>query len=398
VKIFEDSHHLPAHVKASREIHRLLRTMKVGEKITPERTLCQTLGVSRVTLRRALQTFFRQGILTSHGAGGTVLVREVSEVPQDNGSFQDVIGLVVPTLNNTMISRIVSGAEKAATEKGSHLLVATDDGNLDLQITQIQRLLERGIGSLAIYPDSSNLQREEFQSLLLRIKKRGTPLVMIDRYLPEIEAACVLSDNFAGMYAATQHMIMSGFRKLALLSFGEEGGVADRDRRKGFFRALQDQKLEFNPLLEARLGARNHEMNGRKVVSEWLQNPGLRNAFDGIVCLQDNMAYGAFLALQEVGLVTGRDIGLVGYDNLDRELYAAVGLHLTSVDHPAEKIGAEAVRLLVEKIQETAPQNISPCLALMPRLVIRQSCGSPTSLLPLEQEAEKNSELIGLPK
>ncbi len=53
----------PAYAKAAREIRNLLTDMNVGDRLIPERLLCIQLGVSRMTLRRALEPFHRTGIL-----------------------------------------------------------------------------------------------------------------------------------------------------------------------------------------------------------------------------------------------------------------------------------------------------------------------------------------------
>lgn len=279
-------------------------------------------------------------------------------------------------MENPVISRIVRGAEALASESNFHVALAHDHGDMDYQLKQLQRMADSGVSGLAVYPDRSNLVRPEFHALIQRIEEQSIPLVMIDRYVPDVETTSVMSDNLAGMYTATEHLILSGHRRLALLAFGSEGGIADRERRKGFLLALQDYRLSAAPVFESVLGTRDHETTARQAVAEQLAANGGRARFDGIVCMQDNMAYGAFLALRDAGLSVPNDVGLIGYDNLDRELCHSAGLNLTSIDQPAEEIGREAARQLIARIQCQPSQSRAQHVLLKPRLVIRESCGA----------------------
>ncbi|AHF90523.1 transcriptional regulator [Opitutaceae bacterium TAV5] len=402
--------HLPAYARVAREVQARLANMKVGDRLPPERQFCEELGVSRVTLRKAMESLHREGFLQTRRGGGTRLARAVAPPRRTGLTVHRLIGLVVPTVENSLISRIVRGAEALAAERGFHVALAHDHGDMDYQLKQLRRMLEGGVGGVAVFPDTGNVVRAEFHELIRRFSARSIPLVMIDRYVPGVEAPGVMSDNVAGMYAATEHLILSGHRRLALLTFGEEGGVTDRERRKGFFQALQDYGLPPQPVHEAALGTRGHEDTAREAVAAWLaadaaqarqETGGLaadgvldgnsatagaaRPRFDGIACMQDNMAYGAFLALRDAGLSVPADVSLVGYDNLDRELFQAAGLRLTSIDQPAEDIGREAAAILIDRI-EGLPRALTPAtpataagsgraqhVLLKPRLVVRES-------------------------
>lgn len=367
---------LPAWARTAREVQARLAALRVGDRLPPEREFCVELGVSRVTLRKAMEALHREGFLQTRRGGGTRLAKALSPPPAARSGVRRLIGLVVPTVENSFISRIVRGAEEFATRAEFHVALAHDHGDMDTQLRQLRRMTESDIGGLAVYPDTGNVLRPEFRELIDRVEKRGIPLVMIDRYVPDIETPSVMSDNFAGLYSATEHMILAGHRRLGLLAFGPEGGVADRDRRKGFLAALQDYGLPAEPVFEASLGTRGHEESAREAVAAQLAAHGGRPRFDGVVCMQDNMAYGAFLALRDAGLRVPDDVGLVGYDNLDRELFQVAGLGLTSIDQPAEDIGREAARLLIGRIEGAPAQARAQHILLKPRLVVRESCGA----------------------
>lgn len=365
------SHPLPAYAQAEREIRKMLSSMKEGERILPERVLCTQFGISRVTLRRAMESFHKSGVLSAQQGGGTWLVRRPDPIIETRDTV-GVIGLLVPTVENPMIARIVRGAEQCTADLGCHLALAHDHGDQDYQIEQLRRMLDRGLSGVAVYADRGNIKREAFLTLLKEVQDRRVPLVMIDRYVPHLDAPSVLSDNYAGMYEATQHLILSGYRRFALLAFGSEGGITDRDRRKGFYGALQDYGIDAK-CMEADLGTRDHEIYAEEAVNAWLVKSEGRPAFDAIVCMQDNMAFGAYLALRKHGISVPDQVGLTGYDNLDRELYRTNGLSLTSLDQPAEAIGYQAAGLLLKTISGEVDPAKPKHILLKPSLIIRAS-------------------------
>ncbi len=364
----------PSYALVARQIHQMLSEMKVDERLMSERGLSEKLGVSRVTLRRSLDYFQRKGILRTQPGGGTWLARPVEALNVTRQPQTRIIGLLVETVENAMIARIVRGLEKCASEKGYHLAIAHDYGDLDHQISQLRRMKDSGIAGVAIFPDTHHdVDRPELIQILSDLSN-NSQLVLIDRYVPGIDAPCVLSDNYLGSYLAAEHMILTGHRRLGLLGFGPGSRTTGRDRRKGFIDALQHHGLDPQPVLEANLGMHDYEVLAMEAVKSWITESRGSLPFDGLVCMQDNMAYGAFLALKEAGISVPDDVALIGYDNLNREMYRAVGLDLSSIDQPAERIGYEVAKRLIARVEGEEDDGKMHVL-LKPSLVVRSSCG-----------------------
>ncbi len=362
----------PSYALVARKIHHILSEMSVNERLPSERKLAEELGVSRVTLRRSLDYFQRQGILHTRPGGGTWLARPVEPIVDKKSSPVPVIGLLVETVENPMIARIVRGAEKFASSRGYHLAVAHDYGDIEHQIAQIRRMKAGAFGGVAIFPDTRyDLDCRDLSSALRDLVSAGIPLVFIDRRVKGVDAPVVMTDNFQGSYLATQHMLSVGYRRLGLLGFGGKDHEVNLQRRDGFLAALKDAGLPPEPVVHADLGTHDYENIAREVVRGWVQAKKSPLPFDGLVCMQDNMAYGAFLALRDAKIAVPQ-VGLIGFDNLNRELYQASGLELSSVDQRAEKIGdAVAAKLFALIEGEESPHKAK--VLLKPRLVVRAS-------------------------
>jgi DNA-binding LacI/PurR family transcriptional regulator len=91
--------------------------------------------------------------------------------------------------------------------------------------------------------------------------------------------------------------------------------------------------------------------------------------FDGIFCVNDLCALGAIEAAEKHGRRVGRDLAVMGIDNL--EMAGVSRISLTSIDQPYDRIIELAARSLIESIERGEQPEIRK--RLKPSLVVRQS-------------------------
>jgi LacI family transcriptional regulator len=91
-----------------------------------------------------------------------------------------------------------------------------------------------------------------------------------------------------------------------------------------------------------------------------------------VLCHNDLCALGVMLGLADRGIVPGRDVAVIGFDNIPEGAMHRPAL--TTVAIGARAIGEEAARLLLRRIK--SPEGPPESIVLPPRLVIRSSCGA----------------------
>jgi len=181
----------------------------------------------------------------------------------------------------------------------------------------------------------------------------------------------------AGMHMATQHMLMLGCRRLAVISWGEEAGIAERSRLAGFRNAMKDHGLDPEPVLHGKVGyGQSQEISARQIVGGWLMQYENKLPCDGIICFVDDMAHGAYWALQEAKVCVPQEVALMGFDDVRPILDPATQFGLTTVQQPFEELGKQAIERLVNMFDQANADEPLRHTILKPRLVVRDSCGS----------------------
>ena len=92
-----------------------------------------------------------------------------------------------------------------------------------------------------------------------------------------------------------------------------------------------------------------------------------------VFCANDEMAIGAMKAARERGMTLPRDLSLVGFDDIGFAAYATPAL--STVRQPREQIGEQAMRLMLDILQQ---RGTIPAKVVLPHaLVLRASTAKP---------------------
>jgi LacI family transcriptional regulator len=200
---------------------------------------------------------------------------------------------------------------------------------------------------------------------ILHLRQARLPFVLFTRYVDGVEADYVGADNLRGAELATEHLIGLGHQRIAFVG-GPASSSARRDRLQGYRNVLARHGLPIDPALQ--LTSSTTREGGHHCIRTLLERADPPTA---VLCYNDIVAFGVMLGLQASGHTPGRDVAVIGFDDI-----AEAGLWqpaLTTVAISPRQIGEEAARLLLERI--AAPDAATRQIILRPKLIVRQSCG-----------------------
>jgi len=179
---------------------------------------------------------------------------------------------------------------------------------------------------------------------------------------PGLSVGC---DNFQGSYAATEHLLKLGRRKLAFIGDASSHYPEFFERYRGYAAALDAAGAVLIDALQ--VDAITTEQAGYAATSELL----LRGEpFDAILAASDLIGIGAMNALQDHGIEVPTQVSVVGFDDIPAA--NLVSPALTTVMQDTRIAGEALVDTLLRQVREEPAVN----LVLPTRLVIRRSCGA----------------------
>jgi GntR family transcriptional regulator of arabinose operon len=352
------------------------RDLKPGDAIPTEAELADRYGVSVGTVRRALRQLVDQEILYRQPGRGTFLTEHSRERAKQRG----FLACIVPYIRDAFASTVIAGVQHAAQESAYALLLHNSYG----QPEQEEEILRQSLGSadgIVLLP----VGRPELPTILSELLQRRFPLVFVDR-LPTLatkDVNYVISDNYGGAYAAVQHIIGLGHRRIALaLTANVKVNSSVARRAEGCYQALRDHGLDVDESLileglasrQRVAGPASTESREKDTNIRRLQEFLGRERPSALFAVNDLIAIDAWQAAERSGLSIPQDLCIVGFD--DADFLRDLGIDLTTVAQDAFQVGRRAVEILIECIEGRV--GVRRQTVLPTRLVIRGSCQAHT--------------------
>jgi DNA-binding LacI/PurR family transcriptional regulator len=319
-----------------------------------ERELASEFNTSRDTIAAALKCLAGEGLVVrSPGRGTRVLSPHASNV-------SPVIG-VIHNLDENQGSReglrILEGIQDALlhTDFRHEFLVLRPDSPLNSLIEDNDLLRKKFQGIIyleAVYP-------ERIDSL----HKEGFPVVVANLE-DELDVPCTCVDHAGIIHEAVRLLIGFGHKRIAFL--GQEPGVCFFGKaRDGYLSGLEEAGIPRDKSLIG-ITESTTALQGYGVAKELLRLPNPPTAF---VAARDILASGAIQAAQEAGLTVGRDISIIGYDDIS---WFQEEPFLTTFREPCYELGAASAEMLINRIQGQETPNK---LVIDSPLIVRKSAG-----------------------
>ncbi|MFG1943217.1 LacI family DNA-binding transcriptional regulator [Nonomuraea sp. NPDC048826] len=261
-------------------------------------------------------------------------------------------GIVFPDLAGPYYTQVLLGYEEVASELGRSVLILSTKGR-----TRVQELVKDLAGRVDGMLVFGHTVPDEQVSELVRA---GMPLVFVSRG-PLPGADTLRSENTASAGALARHLLAHGHETFAFLGAPLTTGD-DVDERWQGVRAVLGGAIEAVPTASYTVEC------GYDAARALLRGPRRPRA---VVCSDDEVALGALLAAEELGLDVPSDVAVTGWDDIMAARHARPAL--TTVRQPMRELGARAARALDELI--TGSRDTPRHLVLDTEPVIRASCG-----------------------
>lgn len=201
-------------------------TYRVGGQLPTEQELCRTHGLSRVTVRKALEALKQDGLLTSVQGQGTL----VSSRHGGYASSMDLIALIAP-VHNPFFASFMAHFEHGAEANGSLVLFKQDFGGQAFANEALfDRLIRKNIRNVVFWPQSDNI---DF-GMLRRLRTVGMNMVFFDQPFDTDSADCVGIDNAHAVAALYEDLRRKTDKPVAFIGYEGLRIPSEIERERAF--------------------------------------------------------------------------------------------------------------------------------------------------------------------
>ncbi len=269
-----------------------------------------------------------------------------------------MIALALPSIQGAYFSELAHLVVREAERHDLTVLIDCTDGSLEREQTVAEGFRTHLIDGILLCPWRLGAND-------LRDREDTTPLVLLGERVSH-GADSVSIDSRAAAQAATEHLLSIGRRRIGVIRHQPQntGGTIGKARLEGYRRALAEYGLEYDPDLVATVDVPNGRY-ATDATDELLAQP---KELDAIFCFNDDLALAAMRRLHEHGYKVPDHIAVMGIDDIAAGAFVTPTLSTIQPDKKA--IAADAVRMLIERIEGTtddSPRRVKAGFTVLPR-------------------------------
>ncbi|OWQ86986.1 transcriptional regulator [Roseateles aquatilis] len=273
------------------------------------------------------------------------------------GGRSQSVGVVTQAIDSPYYGVALRGIEEVLDAAGFVPLFASGHWNAKEEQRCIDTLRSRRVDGLIVL--TGRLSDDSLRKLA-----KDLPVVVTGRTLKAQGLYSLNFNDFEGARLATHHLLSQGHRKIAFIT-GDPVHPDAQERLRGYRAALEAAGVKYKPALV--LPGLFHEDSGLMAVERLIDS---REPFTAIFAANDQMAFGASLALHRRGLRVPDDVSIVGFDDLAGAAHSIPPL--TTIHQAGLELGRCAAQALLDLLADRKPTAQLP----EPRLIIRSSTGA----------------------
>ncbi|AIY19800.2 substrate-binding domain-containing protein [Pimelobacter simplex] len=336
---------------------------RAGARRATLATVADLAGYHVSTVSRVLNGTTVPGARSASSAAAERIrqvAREVGYVPNAQAAAlrrqrTGMVGVIMARMTDTVAATIYEGVERAAAEHGYQTLVMNSWDDDETRARCVDLLMAHGVDALIhgdALADGSSLQV---------LERSGLPFVLVNRGAGAYPS--VTADDRGGGRQAAEHLLALGHREVGVLAGLPYAGNAI-ERTRGFCETFAEAG---HPVRPDRVVPTTFDSAGGRTGADRLLRAG--DGPTALFAVSDAAAIGALGSLRDQGLHPGRDVSVVGFN--DMPIAGDLTVPLTTVRSPMREIGERSVALLLA-VMEGEPGEV---VRFPTELVVRETTG-----------------------
>ncbi|WP_046757850.1 LacI family DNA-binding transcriptional regulator [Kordia jejudonensis] len=264
------------------------------------------------------------------------------------------IGVIIPEIVHHFFSKVISGIEKEANNRGYNVIIGLSNESFDKEVINIEMLANGSIDGFILSVAKETLLLQDYHHFYETINQ-GMPIVMFDRVVNEIACDKVVVDDKLGSKKAVSKLIESGCKHIALITTKDYVNVG-KLRTQGYLQALEEHKVD----PKASLIIKVEENKDKEVEIETLEKEisallDKEKSIDGIFAVNELYAITAMKAAINKGYKIPEDLSIIAFTDGVLSKHAIPSL--STISQHAVEMGAKAATMLIDKLEEIVEEE-----------------------------------------
>lgn len=337
--------------------------MKEGKDITIY-DIARRLNISAATVSRSLQD---SGSISSatrrkvHAMAKELGYRSNTFARNLRQQQTNTLGLIVPRLNSYVVSSIIAGMEKIASEYGYNIIISQSLGATKKETAGINMMFDSRVDGLLVSLANDTKNMDKFKMFF----DKNIPVVFFDRGCEDPRSLNIVIDNYKNAYDVTRHLLEQECRRIMHIT-GDLSINIYAERYRGYKEALRDAGIDYSDdlLLVNDLTEKEGVAAGNHILQ-------MTNKPDGVFAANDNCAAYCLQTLKEAGVKIPGEIAFAGFNN--DPVSRIIEPNLTTVNYPCHEMGEVAAKCLIDHLSGTRTVDNANTIILRSELVARAS-------------------------
>ncbi len=311
------------------------------KKSATSKDVAKLAGVSQSTVSRVFNTAGGYGVKDSLRERVLAAARELEYRPNLVASGMssgktNIVGLVVGESLGPFYNSVVSRFTKKIQDIGKQCLIFKIPRQNEIDHI-IEKVIQFQVDAVIITASAIT------KVLTETIVNDDIPVVLFNRFIPDINTSIVYIDPIEGARLAAEYFYSKGHRNIGYIQFFHETGE-EMEKKVGFYSKLREHGI-------FQIQEEKSDYDYKEGYAAGLRMLSAANPPTAIFCTSDLIAMGVVdAARHELGLRIPEDLAVIGYDDVEMASWKAYDL--TTIHQPVEEAIDETVSIIEKTLNE----------------------------------------------
>lgn len=270
------------------------------------------------------------------------------------------LAVIVPEIVNDFFAQAINGIEEVARKKGFYILLYRTDDVFEKEVSFVN-YLNNGKADGIIMSVSGEANDHNY---LKKLEQKNIPVVFFDRVYEDIDVSKVTTNDYESSFAATEHLIETGCRRIAYLVVNKSISIG-KVRGQGYVDALAKHGIPFDD--ELVIDCSQEEKINYSIIKNVLEEIKP----DGVFSSVERLAFATYYVCNDMNISIPKDLKVISFSSL--AIAPLLCPPLSTITQPAYEMGINAATLLFDELENKNHLPVKKQIVLKSKLFIRKS-------------------------